>query len=73
MHVQCGSKRRDSVQGRKKKGFGDQSLQKEGNTTTIAGELSVAQQEWMPDKARPRGILSFAGNLQVSLCSDNKN
>lgn len=35
--------------------FGDQSLQEQGNTATIAGEPCVAQQEWTPATASPRG------------------
>lgn len=45
VHVQCGSKSRDPVQGRKRKLFGDQSLQEQGDITTKAGEPCVAQQE----------------------------
>lgn len=39
VHVQCGSKRRNPVQGRKRETFGEQKVQEQGNTTVIAGEL----------------------------------
>lgn len=67
VHVQRGSKRRDSVQGRKRKTFGERSLQKQGDTTTIAGELCVAQQECMPDTASPRGTPSCEGNSSCAV------